>query len=904
MALGGLLATGETSSLCAQTQKPTKRITSKQNAPKASKVQDSSTQSESGESTLAEKSVVLPVGVGGDWLRNAPKFSAAISSMAKGMPEVAVKNFRELLKTEGIPKEALPVIYRYLGEALVRAHLWDEALEVLTTPELTQGYEPIDEIILWRSLTEKGTGYYTRALRGLESLESSDALSADDKAIACGQSAQILGLLGRNDEAASYWTRMEQRAQDPFVKSIALLAGADLEIKLGHFDRARALLDSLKKDASAPGSTDPSVMRLVEFLGIELLIAEGNLDDALTKCKSMNETKENQALPPLFQDLLKLLTARAEIADETIHPERYADKEKGKGEDRLLAFIDASPDSPFLMQVFSQLKEGKAFQTSEASKKLEDWAMSMGEQTKRTSLAFYFYIQELIEKDDTVKIVEAAKAKASKAKDSAIVFDAEVSVLRYLGERKRWNDVTQIVNLLPKNEARTDFAQASMLYGEGKFDEAAEVYKKAFDSFEKEGSIHRRETAFNVALASLQAGRKDLYRAMLESPSIDDTLREDIRLEEALLAATKREVSAVAKLRDFIDNHPGHPREAEALLTLGELAISLEPPNEGEAVKSLARLKEMTLSPEDRDRYLRLQIILPESAGQWTTAIESTRDYLRIIDEERRDNSTAQAMRLKLGELLYRNGDFSQARLYLLNLTKQLPKDSPFIPSALFIAAKAAQNLNTKDSLEEALSLFQEVSASPSDYKIPATIESASILLRQGREEQAIRILEPLVSLTDKFDPETRRLALALQAEAYGLMSIKDKNLLSKAIELTTSILEEPGLPSSWRYRVLFQRARLNEQAQDVNAALKDYNDMISRRSDNILQYEWHWYYQAGFAMMRLLEATKKWDAAVRVADTLAKSGGPRADEAAKRAKKIRLEHFIWDGETEEKEHF
>jgi len=58
---------------------------------------------------------------------------------------------------------------------------------------------------------------------------------------------------------------------------------------------------------------------------------------------------------------------------------------------------------------------------------------------------------------------------------------------------------------------------------------------------------------------------------------------------------------------------------------------------------------------------------------------------------------------------------------------------------------------------------------------------------------------------------------------------------------------------------------------------------------------DYFWYYKAGFDAARMLEAQEQWKAEIGVYEKMAKSQGPRAEEAKKRAEQLRLEHFIWD---------
>ena len=62
---------------------------------------------------------------------------------------------------------------------------------------------------------------------------------------------------------------------------------------------------------------------------------------------------------------------------------------------------------------------------------------------------------------------------------------------------------------------------------------------------------------------------------------------------------------------------------------------------------------------------------------------------------------------------------------------------------------------------------------------------------------------------------------------------------------------------------------------------------------------DWHWFYNAGFASIRLLGQLQAWDGALALAKQLAQPSGPRAREAAAYARRIQLEHCIWHDEPE-----
>ena len=55
------------------------------------------------------------------------------------------------------------------------------------------------------------------------------------------------------------------------------------------------------------------------------------------------------------------------------------------------------------------------------------------------------------------------------------------------------------------------------------------------------------------------------------------------------------------------------------------------------------------------------------------------------------------------------------------------------------------------------------------------------------------------------------------------------------------------------------------------------------------------WFYKAGLEAGRLLEEQKDWSAAIAVYDKMASAEGPQREDIKQRARRLRLEHFIWE---------
>jgi hypothetical protein len=57
----------------------------------------------------------------------------------------------------------------------------------------------------------------------------------------------------------------------------------------------------------------------------------------------------------------------------------------------------------------------------------------------------------------------------------------------------------------------------------------------------------------------------------------------------------------------------------------------------------------------------------------------------------------------------------------------------------------------------------------------------------------------------------------------------------------------------------------------------------------------WEYVDRCVFNALALLENNKRWESAIALARKIASLGGPRAKEAEERARRLTLEHFIFD---------
>ena len=325
------------------------------------------------------------------------------------------------------------------------------------------------------------------------------------------------------------------------------------------------------------------------------------------------------------------------------------------------------------------------------------------------------------------------------------------------------------------------------------------------------------------------------------------------------------------------------------------MALNLNPPDLETVQAILPPLEKEQLTPEQTMQLARLNILEAESRQEWPSAIQACRQAIALDSEGKQ----ADMLYLKLGELLYKNGDFHEAQLVLQPFPSKYP-GSPLQAAALFLAGKAAQQSNTGNTLKAALNIFKTLGAGDTPFAQPARIEEASVLLRMGEADQCIAALENLLS--SPLPRYMRLLALSIQADAWVTKEDTHSDTLRKAINLCTEILDTPNLGLAWKFKALTQRAQFYERMNDQKKALDDYASILAHTpsgSSANKRRDWHWFYNAGFASIRLLGQLQDWDGALALAKKLAQTSGPRAREAAAYARRIQLEHFIWQDEPE-----
>ena len=246
-------------------------------------------------------------------------------------------------------------------------------------------------------------------------------------------------------------------------------------------------------------------------------------------------------------------------------------------------------------------------------------------------------------------------------------------------------------------------------------------------------------------------------------------------------------------------------------------------------------------------------------------------------------------VRMKLGQVYFRNEDYANAETQFATLAKENPA-SPYAENALFLAGQSAMKTINTGAIDRALGLFDQVVKRDGSFKLYARQQQA--IVQSGRDEaEAVKLYDIILTAQPPPEPELRHAALCAKGNSLANLGRTEPKQLEAAL-LVYDELAASGAPPAWRNQALYKKAAALEQLGRSQDALTAFYDVLARSTAEDREYLW--YYKAGFDAARVFEAAKEWESAIGIYEKMASSEGPRAAEARERVKRLRLEHFIW----------
>ncbi len=673
-------------------------------------------------------------------------------------------------------------------------------------------------------------------------------------------------------QAAKAIESLEQIVRTAPLAVTARLRLVSFYIDAGQAKKARALLA-----ATHPKRAENAKWR--DLIEGRLLLLEGYPGPARV-------TFEHVLNDPQYLSEEMLVTATLGITDAGIITEGYDAADRS-----IENFIWKNPESVHLERMFRRLDEMYANEEDPRENELQKWLQKAP--VRRAALARFYLARLQIREKKT----EKAKATLETFLSS---YPGHPLLPKVHGMLADWHlakgDFVQAVRSLEaaEREVRTDEERAEIElrtglvhYRAGEFLLAANL----FDSVAKRAPKLRETALYDGALAALNQRNFDGFLARyreLTAKFPDSPLRSEIILEQGLLQARTGDVRAEETLQRFLQHFPQHGRTAEARLAVAELALN--DGDAGTAARYLQTVNEARPSSEitEQSQYLAIFLAEAQTPRRDETVIELAAKFVR----ERPRSALVPEVRMKLGQVYFRTGDFSNAETQFTNLAAE-DADGPYAETALFLAGESAMNSINSGSVDRGLRLFDQVAKRDGPMKLYARQQQAIVQSRLGKEAEAVALYDIILAAQPPPDAELGYAARAGKGDNLVALGRSNPKQLAAAMAVFDQLANLADVPPDWRNQALYKKAKALEQLARIPEALAAFYDVLDVTAVN--GREFLWYYKAGFDAARLFEGQEQWKSAIGIYAKMAKLDGPRAAEARERMKQLRLEHFIWE---------
>lgn len=772
----------------------------------------------------------------------SPDLDAAKTALEQGFPHVAARKIKEThpdIESGEVSEEAKRLYIR----ALVEDGRPSEAIALLEG-----GVTGLEESF-WLAQALSDTGDWESALTRY-------AVCADDPAFAyCGEAlvgkARMLRKLGRPAAALEALKRADALQTG---NTVALLEAASAAMELQDTTLASALLERV--EPSTPAETSE-----VDFLRGKLAFLEGRHADSLGALRGLKPAGRAMAV--------ESTAIKAKALIET--------GRTGQAESMLEEFIAAHPHIEGLRPLFALLDSCYASVPGASSSELIRWAESPSESPAKR-LAMYYLARFETRRSAPEAALPMLEELAANPGENPM---AEETALELAALRLRLGRPEEALGGLPAigTGPHTDFLRGLALARLG--DHGAAV--TAFLSAANDPALNE-DALFNAAMCGIfDVGDpgEAFERLRLEHPGTPGI--ELLRLQSAFRMAREGK-AGTADLLESLACSADSAVAAKARLALAEWKY-----RQLDTVGARRELLRVSTAA-DPARQAALAVFLMDNGEEGADArtIETARDYLASYPE----GEAAPSVWMKLGEVLFCQGDYASARVELESLARKFP-GSDYEESALFLAAQSAARMPVPTASEDAILLFEEVASANGVLAASARMEQASILAAQGKPLEANVILDKI--LAGAPDRETRAAVLIEKGKNLYRLGDKDPENYRLAIGLWKQVAAEEARNSIWCNQAMTRVGDACEKLGDPAAAIAAYYEVFKPSESPLTEF--FWFYKSGFAAGRLLEEEEKWEEAIRVYELMAEVEGPRSLEAKNRINKLRLEHFLWEGD-------
>lgn len=822
-------------------------------------------------------------------------------AMASDLWSVASSQLRVASTNESLFPEDRTKISILLAETLIRDNQPSQAIAILDLPEVAK----LPNAKFWKGQALAGTGFFKDATSML--LDVANNTENDYFAEAALTAASLQLSLSEPEEALKTLV-IVSASENPTHRAHSILRRSEILIELHRYTDARALLST---ETSFPAPLKP----MADFLDASLSLEEADPTKAATLFS-------NLLANPKYQSLTQYSLAAIGKADALA-----AQDSLDLATETLISFLRERPDSPLMSRMFNRIIDwlpSEILTTEHPTlTSLSEWIPATSPEptgliNTRPDTSSAAWPSKISKPEDISIFALYAKAIGlhridnPSAKQEARHLLRRLRILapnhhltpRSLMTLAKWNleagdtdGSFAILETLRQNaksptiQGEAAFNSANIAYSQGDLTLAASLFEQASTLL---SGINGEAALLNSNLARIENSGPTLVQH--QDPAVAEKLNAELSLERAL--SNNDPSVARSELDTFLQQNPNHPRATEARIAIIEAALASSPPDLSLANAQIETLKntESPLPDQLAPRLALAELRMLDASNQ----PEQTVKLATELSERFPNTPTASEASLIMGKSLFRSGNYNQARLVLEKLATAEP-GTQRSQAALLLAARSAALGATTQSREEALTLFDKTIAINGPLSSLAVLEKARLLIDLNRLPAAIESLEETYKKTAPDDPSYLPTGLLL-GEAIYANGDSNPEGLSKALEIYDTLLKSSKSNSSQFYRLQYLRGLTLEKLPDmenpeqtrIGDALSTYYSVLDRPTDPPPP-EWDWFERSGFRALALLENAGKWKPAISIADKIASFGGPRAEEAATRARQMRLKHMIWE---------
>lgn len=417
------------------------------------------------------------------------------------------------------------------------------------------------------------------------------------------------------------------------------------------------------------------------------------------------------------------------------------------------------------------------------------------------------------------------------------------------------------------------------------------AHRRAYDAFNSAGLLanspeETEAAAANALVSALAAGDLTLARTAWENLRTVAPQSAELPRWAFLLATAAARQGDPTDLNSLARKSPSVDYSFQAKLALAEWQLA-----RGDASEASSTLESARPQADNETRAASLA-----AAEIFTADTSGTRSREELVAAATsflsRYPSAPEAfdVRFKLAELHARGGDHAAAESLLSELARNTSNPET-AALAKFLAAQAASRSMSAEGRDRALTMFDEIAQTETPMRHRARFEQASLLLRERRFKDALVLYDRLISADSP--AEVRHAAIMEKGDALFASAAENPDQYVAAAEVYATLAGDLSAPAEWRDQAACKQAATMARSGQIESALAVYREVLSRPPGR--QSDQYWFFKAGLEAGRLLEEQEDWPAAIAVYDQLASAGGPQGEEIKQRARRLRLEHFIWE---------